>query len=341
MPRRARGFSALVASVTAILVIGVQAVSANVLWTMTASPATAVVGEQTTFAFTATNLDPLLGIKCVVVEIPASIAPGEGWIVGSSTTAAWTASRSGQLLTAVIDTGDGNEKLVVGDWVSFAVAGVPTEGGTYAFHAIAYSGHECVNGARVLAAPPVVVTSGIVSEPTPAPTPEPSPTPTPELLEPILPLPPILQPRILTTPAPAATPTPSPSPSAATNPGPSPAGARSAQPPNAPPQVLALGAEQRAPATLRAPADAGDASPLAVALAETSAEAAGGLSLGPLGVMDGLSVWAIPSAVVGGPGLLVILWVAVQAAVAAAWIPAVRVMRGADGRQARPPYGAH
>ncbi len=342
MPRRARGLSALVASVTAILVIGVQAVSATVLWTMSASPTTAVVGEQTTFTFTATNLDPELGIKCVIVEIPASIAPGDAWITGSSTTAAWTASRSGQVLTAVIDMGDGNEKLVVGDWVGFAVAGVPTMGGTYAFHAIAYSGHECVNGARPLAAPPVVVISGpIVSEPTPEP--EETPTPTPELLQPILPLPPILAtplplPRVLTTPRPAATPTPSPSPSAATSPAPSPAGAP--LPPNAPPRVLSLGAEQPAAATLVAPDRGGGSSPLAVAVAEGGAEAAGGLSLGPLGVMDGMSVWAIPSAVVGGPGLLVIAWVAVQAGVAAAWIPAVRVMRGADGRQARPPYAA-
>lgn len=55
--------------------------------------------------------------------------------------------------------------------------------------------------------------------------------------------------------------------------------------------------------------------------------------------MDGLGVWAIPGAVLGGPGLLVILWVAIQAGVAAAWIPAVRVMRGRDGRSAL--YAGH
>lgn len=344
MPRPARGISALVASAAAILVIGVQAVSANVLWTMTAIPATAVVGDQTTFTFTATNLDPELGIKCVVVEIPASITPGDAWITGSSTTAAWTASRAGQLVTAVIDTGDGNEKLRVGDWVSFAMAGIPAQGGTYAFNAIAYSGHECVIGARGLAAPPVVVISGpIVSEPTPAPTPEATPTPTPQLLPPLLPLPPILptptpQPRILTTPSPEATPTPSASPSASTSAEPS----RADGPPNAPPQVPSLGAEPPTAATLVVvPADAGGAAPLAVALAEDSTEAASELSLGPLGVMDSLGVWAIPGAVVGAPGVLVILWVAIQAGVAAAWIPAVRRLRGADGRHARPPYAAH
>ena len=345
MPRRARGIWAVAASAVAILAVGVQSVSANVLWTMTGSPVTAVVGEQTTFTFTATNLDPLLGIKCVVVEIPTSIAPGDSWIAGSSTTAVWTTSRSGQLLTAVIATGDGNEKLVVGDWVSFAVAGVPTQGGAYAFHAIAYSGHECVNGARALAAPPVVVISGpIVPAPTPAPTPEETPAPTPQLLPPLPPLPPILptpapQPRVITTPAPAAT--PAPSPSASTSPEPSPADVPPRRPPNAPPQVLSLDAVAAPGPTLAAPLDAGGAAALAVAPAVGGAEAAIELSFGRLGVMDGLSVWAIPGAVVGGPGVLVILWVAIQASVAAAWIPAVRVLRGADARHARAPNAAH
>jgi hypothetical protein len=61
----------------------------------------------------------------------------------------------------------------------------------------------------------------------------------------------------------------------------------------------------------------------------------GGISLGPLGVIDGITVWAIPGAIVGGPGLLVILWVLTQAGVTLAWIPAVKRMRGRDDE--RPP----
>jgi hypothetical protein len=338
MRRPARGVTAVIAALGAALAIGIQPASATVLWTMTASPSTGAVGVGTVFTFTATNLDPLLGVKCVVVEIPASIEPGDAWIAGSNTTAPWTTMRSGQLLTAVIDTGDGDEKLRVGDWVNFALSGVPFQGGTYAFHAVAYSGHECVNGARGLAAPPVVVISGpVATEPPPAPTPEPTPIPIPQPLPPLPPLPPILptptpQPRVVAiTPRPVATESPSASPSAATSPSPSPAGAPPGRPPNPPPQVLSLAAEQ-ASATLAASDGAGAAAPRAIALAEEIPDVAFDLSLGPLGVADGLSVWAIPGAVVGGPGLLVIVWVAFQAGVAAVWIPAVRALRGTDGR---------
>ena len=59
------------------------------------------------------------------------------------------------------------------------------------------------------------------------------------------------------------------------------------------------------------------------------------VSLGPLGVIDGITMWAIPIAIVGGPGLLVILWVLIQTGVALAWIPAVKRMRGEDDDRPR------
>ena len=64
-----------------------------------------------------------------------------------------------------------------------------------------------------------------------------------------------------------------------------------------------------------------------------------GVSLGPLGVIDGITVWAIPGAIVGGPGLLVILWVLAQTGVALAWIPAVRRLRGSDPHSPKWPNG--
>jgi len=75
-----------------------------------------------------------------------------------------------------------------------------------------------------------------------------------------------------------------------------------------------------------APGSAG----LAVARPDDTSEDPAEVSLGPLGVIDGITVWAIPGAVIGGPGLLVILWVAIQTGAALAWIPAVRRMRGRD-----------
>jgi hypothetical protein len=56
-----------------------------------------------------------------------------------------------------------------------------------------------------------------------------------------------------------------------------------------------------------------------------------------LAVLDGFDTWSVPAAVVGVPGLLVVLWVALQTAGALAWIPAVRRMGGdrepADSRR--------
>lgn len=54
------------------------------------------------------------------------------------------------------------------------------------------------------------------------------------------------------------------------------------------------------------------------------------LTLGPLGLLGGIDVWAIPGLVVGVPGLLVILFVLLQAAGALAWIPAIRRLRGEE-----------
>jgi hypothetical protein len=57
---------------------------------------------------------------------------------------------------------------------------------------------------------------------------------------------------------------------------------------------------------------------------------------GTLTVLDGFDTWSVPAAVVGVPGLLVVLWVALQTVGALAWIPAVRRLRGNDdGRRVR------
>jgi len=52
-----------------------------------------------------------------------------------------------------------------------------------------------------------------------------------------------------------------------------------------------------------------------------------------VGVLAGLETWAVPAAVIGGPGLLVLLWIALQAAGATIWIPAARRLRDGDARR--------
>jgi hypothetical protein len=46
--------------------------------------------------------------------------------------------------------------------------------------------------------------------------------------------------------------------------------------------------------------------------------------------------WSVPAVGIGVPGLLLIVWVALQAAGVLAWIPAVRRIRG-DDKERRPP----
>jgi hypothetical protein len=52
-----------------------------------------------------------------------------------------------------------------------------------------------------------------------------------------------------------------------------------------------------------------------------------GLRLGGLDAALGFETWAVPAATVGGVGLLVLLFVALQAGVTIIWFPAVRRLR--------------
>ena len=64
-----------------------------------------------------------------------------------------------------------------------------------------------------------------------------------------------------------------------------------------------------------------------------------GLGTEVFALLEGPLVWFVPGAVVGGPGLLILLFIALQAAGAIAWIPAVRRMSGEPipvGRRRRP-----
>jgi hypothetical protein len=55
---------------------------------------------------------------------------------------------------------------------------------------------------------------------------------------------------------------------------------------------------------------------------------------GPL-ALGGVDVWIIPGLLLGVPGLLVVLFVVLQAGVATAWLPAIRRLR--SGGEVRTP----
>jgi hypothetical protein len=61
------------------------------------------------------------------------------------------------------------------------------------------------------------------------------------------------------------------------------------------------------------------------------------LELGALGLdmLAAAPVWVVPVATIGGPGLIVLVWVALQAAGASIWIPSARRLRGEENRVAR------
>jgi hypothetical protein len=57
-----------------------------------------------------------------------------------------------------------------------------------------------------------------------------------------------------------------------------------------------------------------------------------------VGLFAGIEIWAVPAATIALPGILVLVWVALQTAGAIAWMPAVRRLRGDDRRARRPRY---
>jgi len=59
-----------------------------------------------------------------------------------------------------------------------------------------------------------------------------------------------------------------------------------------------------------------------------------GLTVGGLG-LGGLQLWLVPGAVIAGPGMLVLIWLAIQVMAGMAWLPAARRIRGENARRPR------
>jgi hypothetical protein len=54
------------------------------------------------------------------------------------------------------------------------------------------------------------------------------------------------------------------------------------------------------------------------------------LDLGAMEIdfLGGVEIWSVPAATLGVPGIVLLVWVALQGVGALAWIPAVRRLRG-------------
>ncbi len=288
-------------------------VAAAVLWTMTASPLTATTGISTTFTMTATNEDPLASVDtnaeigCIVLEVPKNFSIASAAVNSSSTGSTWEvlllADNRVRVRTTSVD------RLSTSDWVKFNVKATPTAAGSLAWSANAYLDQGCGGAGSLLGVPPIVlVTDAVVVPtlgPTPMPTPLPNPTPTPKPSQ------------APTTPKPSAAATPTPKPAQTSTPAPAqtPAPAGPVAPPPATPQATP------------SPPDTGAGPPPPTALPEVQPVA---LSLGSLSLLGGIDIWAIPGVIVGVPGLLVVLFIGLQAAGALAWVPAIRRLRGKE-----------
>ena len=331
-------------------------VSAALLWTLTASPLAVATGTPTTFTLTASNL--LLGrIECVVVDVPANFNISTVAMVGSTAGDSWLVRRANNRVLAW--TTSGGDRLELLDSVTFTVTATALSSGSLTWPSSAYDRPDCTGAGSLLGVPPIVVVTGPAVTPsptpspvpTPPPTPPPTPAPTPTIPLPTIPLPtiPLPTPRPTNGPTPAPLPTPLPTPGLpggpATTPRPDapPAGSpRQTSVPDAsaspigqpgggsssPPSSPAAGG----PVAGGVEPPAVNARPVAPRVAFDGPELE--LGFGSIGLLSGLTTWVVPFATFGGPGLIVLLWVAAQAGGASLWIPAARRLRGEERRAA-------
>lgn len=289
-PRRARLVAALVAGLVLAMALAPTA-HAALAWRLTTTPTTVTAGTTTTFSLTAENLLSLTPIRCIEVEVDRILD-----VVSASASAGWTAAIVGGSGNRVRVSSDSSAGIGLLGSTTFAIKATAVTPGQGPWPADAYSRSDCGGSGGLIGTYPTV---RVVAGPTPSPTasltpsvPPSSPTPAPTIP---LPAP--------TLPLPTLTPPPGPGDS----PGPVPSGA----PPAAGAGSGATGSRPSVKIALPAGVDG----------------ARFGAELGAFGVLDDPIVWLIPAATLGAPGLLILLWVALQATGALAWLPAVRRLR--------------
>lgn len=354
--------AAALAAFVALAAPGVA--SAALLWTLVATPLAVSTGVETTFTLTATNGDLLTEIGCVVVDVPTNFSIASVGISGSTAGNSWVASRSGNRVTA--QTTSGGDRLALLQSVTFTVRAMALSSGSIAWSSNAFRQQDCSQAGSLIGVPPLIVVTGPSVTPTPASTPPPTPTPAPTP-PPTLPVSATPRPTTAATPPPLSSPAPTvgatpratprptggasgPStvPGSAT-PRPTPSGSASSEPdpartptPSGQAETPAASASSSAPppgsgtgaggATPSSPSAGGEGAAPALTL-RLDDEGGVALTSSSIGVLAGLQTWAVPAATIAVPGLLVLLWVALQAIGALAWVPATRRLRGGTAPQ--------
>lgn len=311
-------------------------------------------------------------IGCVEVTLSSNFTVASATVTGSNAGSSWHLdSIVGTRVRVHVDSG--GDRLELLGWVRFTVSATAWSTGSLTWGARAFRDDDCGGSGALLGVPPVVVVTGPTVTPTPTPTPTPAPTPTPRPTPtptptptPLIPLPSLAVPSLPPPSLPLASSPPTLLPTASASPIPSPtatAGRPSGSPPpSAMPAITPAATPAASPfddegsaATALPNAGAGGGGvvqapegqglggqPPAGQVAEPAAptvvfERIGSdVDIATADLMAGAGVYAVPAAALALPGVLILVWLALQTVGALAWIPAVRRLRGRDGAS---PYG--
>jgi hypothetical protein len=326
---------ALTSAIAAALAFPAAA-SALIVYELLAVPLTATAGQQTAFSMTLTNLLGPDELGCLEVDLPGSFEVHSVSDPVGPSGRDWSAEVDGN--TVVVWSESGGGRLGLLQSASFTINATPTVAGATAWSNHTHRDQDCEGSNQVglpvsvTVLPPLLPTPTPVPTPVPTPTPTPSPTPTPTAAPTpaVIPtLPPLPLP-LPTARPPAATPRPAAGASPAETLAPTPAPSAAARP--APDAIPASDVNLGGPG---APGDPGLPGPVVnPPIIQVVFEGGGPFGTDGVAVLASDAVFAVPAALLGGPGLLLILWVALQTLGAATWIPAVRRLRGKDHRPA-------
>jgi hypothetical protein len=287
-----------------------------IVYTLVATPLTVTADVVTDFNLTLTNVAGPDELGCAEVELPAEY---EIYSVSDPVQSAgrdWSSYAADNRVVVHANGGGGRLQLLQS--VTFTITARPkqAEVGSWSNHA--HRDHGCNDTEQVGIPVVVTVLEPLIPTPTPTPTPTVAPTPSPT------PKP---------TPLPTARPTPQPTPRPVVGPTATPRA--SAAPPaegtneaSPTPRATISPRPSPTPSTVAPRPSAGSDPPIQLAVTEPDGGQA--LNLAAINVFTGATVFAVPAAALGGPGLLILLWVALQTLGAATWLPAVRRLRGRD-----------
>ncbi len=328
----------ILASVVGATFIGMALPAATsavvIVYTLVAAPAIATADVVTSFNMTLTNVVGPDDLGCLEVELPAEYEIHAVSDPVASNGRNWSSSSDGN--TVVVWSNSGGGRLEILESATFTITARPKEAGVTMWSNHAHRSQDCDDSEAIgipvevvvlipLPTPTLVPTPIPTALPTLVPTPRPTVVPTPDPTTPPVvapPRPPAATPAPVTTPDPTPDPTPVPTPRPERSPS-----IESDQAPVGP----ASGGGPPPASTTSAGTGTGT---VHVALDRDEAGGPGALALAAASILVGASVFAVPAAVLGGPGLLLILFVVLQTAGALGWVPAVRRLRGEDSTPA-------